>query len=1141
MSPTVTILVGAPLSGYEARFLHTLHADLGASEALILANFVVGEQQIDFVVVTPTYAAHLELKNFPRPVFGDRNGRWLLLDAGGTRVPYPGANPWHQALKQKYALSDEMREYQSHARDVPPPSGSYFKDFASFVCVYPTIHPASAVTEGDHKVHVASYADVVEVIRGDAKSSSWAINDWRLFAEQRLNLTQCTLQEATDVKFLEATERVRSYCARIADIVGCDLPPLTAREGDQLYGSDLVARTLTAENFLLTGPTGSAKTFHLHHIVLAIAKSGTEVPLLLEAKRYRGGDFWTFLRQSTAPYFREDPKSLMEAARIGGFRPVLVVDALNETAEEGLPDLLKGAQAFALRHEARVIMTSQHCVNLSAELKAENITLPLPDANQKRVIYGYHANVPPADVLDGFCVAFTNTYDLTIAGRCHALGSPPASRATLYDRYVRHCLPRYAPMLSEFLRTVAERMGAAITLVYARDEFERAWERFAYENKLALEVFQEIQSTRLIKISEDLFAFEHELLLHYFRAEALRRDLSEIGDLAAALERPRNHPLAEFVVSRFQAPDDLGKLLDAVVDADLLARVCRGECGAPAQRALLGRCRQLLAAAFDDLKTLEVNLVLGKAQDGRRYLSDVSVRGVRTWTANEARLCYAIAENLDHPELQGEVLALLDATEWALRSAVHAEAKGERLRIAGVWGEVVRVHAGLLERSEMVLPYAAIATAIRHLLMRWFRNEWTFPLRDQFVERTCRNPPSYFALLLLLEDQGAARRVELVDQNVELVKEGWRSGVYILRIGAVQYLESMRTAVLECGEDCVRKICDLLESFETDDLMINTTRLEALAAYGALELSLSPEDALEEMQSLISSDARNNPATVELAAIHGTTVEACIAALALSCLGKIFEDVFRGIYYEAYSDLTNEEKCDILCLAAGAREGGFLADWIVRELLRLGDARALPALQRYASCVRLDINSPQEAVTAFLLGIEGCARWSDEPPVYDGDESLPHQAWGVIGRILFWAQRPARRDCAPQIAALWKSLQGEVLVAASDVLYYVANSDRFFGDRHHKSFDLIATFPKEARRVAEAGLAHEGLTPSLFPYFSNLDGGLKGFLITTLGRVADETAIPLLRPFVDDAKLGKRAIEAIERINGAALQGRATP
>lgn len=1135
----MTILVGAPLSGYEARFLHTLHADLGASEALILANFVVAEQQIDFLVVTPTYAAHLELKNFPRPVFGDRNGRWLLLDAGGTRVPYPGANPWHQALKQKYALSDEMREYQSRARDVPPPSGSYFKDFASFVCVYPAIHPASGVTEGDHKVHVASYADVVEVIRGDAKSSSWSINDWRLFAQQRLNLTPCTLQEATDAKFLEATERVRSYCARVADIVGCDLPPLIAREGHELYGSDLVSRTLTAENFLLTGPTGSAKTFHLHHIVLATAKSGNEVPILVEAKRYRGGDFWTLLRQSTAPYFREDPKSLMEAARIGGFRPVLVIDALNETSEESLLDLLKGAQAFALRHEARVIMTSQRCVTLSAELKAENITLPLPDANQKRAIYCYHANVAPTNDLDGFCAAFANTYDLTIAGRCHALGSPPASRAILYDRYVRHCLARHAPLLSEFLRTVAERMGVAITLVFARDEFERAWECFAHENKLPLDLLQTIQSTRLVRISEDLFEFEHELLLHYFRAEALRRDLPEIAQLAAALGRPRNHPLAEFVVSRFQEPEDTGKLLDAVVDPDLLARVCRGECGAPAQRALLGRCRRLLAAALDDLKVIEVNLALGKAQDGRRYLADVLVRGVRTWTANEARLCHVIAENLDHPELQGEFLALLDATEWALRSAVHVEAKGERLRVAGVWGEVVRVHGGLLERSEMVLPYATIATALRHLQMRWFRNEWTFPLRDQFVERVYRNPQSYFALLLLLEDQGAARSVEHIDQNVELAKEGWRSGVYILRIGAVQYLESMRSAVLECGEERVRQICDLLESFETDDLMINTTRLEALAAYGALELSLGPEDALQEMRSLISRDARNNPATLELAAASETTVEECIAALALSCLGKIFEDVSQGIYYEAYSDLTNEEKCDILCLAAGAREGGFLADWIVRELLRLGDARALPVLQRYASCVRLDINSPQEAVAAYLLGIEGCARWSDEPPTYEGDDSAPHQAWRVIGRILFWAQRPTQSDCAPRTAALWRSLQGEVLVAASDVLYYVANSDRLFGDRRHKSFDLIAAFPKEARRVAEAGLVHEGLTPSLFPYFSNFDGGLKGFLITTLGRLADETAIPLLRRFVDDAKLGKRAIEAIERINGAALQGRA--
>ena len=88
MKPTTTILIGAPLSREEARFLRILHADLEGTESLILANFIAGKRQIDFVVVTHTYAAILELKNFARPICGQqRNGVWDLSESSGQANP----------------------------------------------------------------------------------------------------------------------------------------------------------------------------------------------------------------------------------------------------------------------------------------------------------------------------------------------------------------------------------------------------------------------------------------------------------------------------------------------------------------------------------------------------------------------------------------------------------------------------------------------------------------------------------------------------------------------------------------------------------------------------------------------------------------------------------------------------------------------------------------------------------------------------------------------------------------------------------------------------------------------------------------------------------------------------------------------
>ena len=133
-SKEVILLVGEPLSGHEARFLRKLYAELEPIGALVLANFHAGEYQIDFVVVTESLAAILELKHLPQPVFGRQNGQWMVEDQSGRRVPYPGSNPWPQTLQQKYALSDEMRRYKGD------PTRRFFTEFDAYVCIDPKIH-----------------------------------------------------------------------------------------------------------------------------------------------------------------------------------------------------------------------------------------------------------------------------------------------------------------------------------------------------------------------------------------------------------------------------------------------------------------------------------------------------------------------------------------------------------------------------------------------------------------------------------------------------------------------------------------------------------------------------------------------------------------------------------------------------------------------------------------------------------------------------------------------------------------------------------------------------------------------------------------------------------------------------------------
>jgi hypothetical protein len=1127
MKPTITTYIGAPLSGSEARFLHTLYADLASTGALILANVLVGDQQIDFVVVTSGLAAVLELKNLLGPIYGDQNGNWSLIGTSGKRTPYPGMNPYRQALSQKYALSDAMKHYREQRPGIPPPAGrGFFVDLAAFVCIYPRIHSGSNVTAGDHKVGVRGYPDVLQALRVGGKASTWALQDWELFAEQHLHLSRATLQQATDPRIMKAydtlneyRERVRAFHAGLAPLADSDSPD---------YGSGLLARLQQRGNFLLLGPAGSTKTFHLHHLARALAVDDAELPLIIEARRYRGGEFWDLLKKSTAPFCPKEPDDLLEAAQLCGFTPALLIDALNECPEPHHERLLQGAQAFAIRFGSRAVLTSQRVAKLSGDLTADTISLPLPNNLQKRSIYAYHAGLPAAPDLDRFCVGFGNAYDLTIAGRCHASGAAPSSRLELYDRYVRRCLPDESSVAAALLRKVAGEMNDAAAFVWSRDAFETAAEEFLSRQGVALTLLDAVKSSHLVELTSDTFAFEHELLFCYFKAEDLRRRKPDISVLAEQLKRPRNHVLAEFIVPRYGSGRDAATLLTSVSDPAVLSSVCAGDCGRVAQQVVLEECTQLLDNAIADLPKITVSCRADETSDQKAYLHDLAIVGHREWAARHAVLCAVIARNLDHPQLQQKFLELLDATEGTLAAAVRSAAVDSRLPPGAVWGEAVRIYGGLLSHQAVRLPCSTILAELRLALMQSYSRPRQCPIRSRMLELVARNPASHFGLLVVLEDREAADTPELVAENLALVQRAWKSGIYILRIQALDYLRSMSSVVHRACPERISTIREMLQGFETRNIIVNTTLLETLTSYGGLDLGMTTADAVSEMRSLIAPKASDGPDVAELAAMAGVGVQQLLARRAESCLGKIFEDVFQGIYYDAYFELGDREKCALLCLAGESEELGFQSDWILQELLRLGDERALPVFRRCATSLDVATMFPQERVAAFALGIEGCARWSTSPPGYDGGASPAHQAWRIIGEILFWVHRGGQEG--ERTEALWTQLDGEALLAAGEVLYQLANSGWRLSDLGRRAVDLATLFPAQVRQIAETGLSQRGSLPSVFPGRGSRDAEVMRFLLATLGRVGDSTTIPDLRRLADDPQFGIEVLQAIGSI-----------
>ena len=356
-----------------------------------------------------------------------------------------------------------------------------------------------------------------------------------------------------------------------------------------------------------------------------------------------------------APLFTGDPKELLEAVRLCGLRPVLMIDALNECSEAHLLDLIRGVQTFALQFGARIIFTSQTAIDLPADLQATTKRLVLPDTSQKRLIYCYHASLVATSDVDVFCAGFTNAYDLTIAGRCYSVGTRPDSRTNLYDRYVRRCLPEHTAVALGLLRKVAGEMGKAVATVWTRDIFDRVAERYIDDQHVSLAVLDEFKHCRLIDLTDDFFSFEHELLFDYFKAEDLRRQFNDVEELASELTKPRNHDLLEILVPRFSEPADIATILSSADEASRLCRVLAGKCGVSAQSVLLDQCERLLDAAAQDLPNVYVTVETVQTDDGRSRFDSFDLKGNRQWTAVRTLLCQVIAFNLDHPKLQDKI------------------------------------------------------------------------------------------------------------------------------------------------------------------------------------------------------------------------------------------------------------------------------------------------------------------------------------------------------------------------------------------------------------------------------------------------------------------------------------------------------
>jgi hypothetical protein len=433
------------------------------------------------------------------------------------------------------------------------------------------------------------------------------------------------------------------------------------------------------------------------------------------------------------------------------------------------------------------------------------------------------------------------------------------------------------------------------------------------------------------------------------------------------------------------------------------------------------------------------------------------------------------------------------------------------------------------------LPALALLAAARRHEFCSLHRDAAIQLLEKIHGQVRADPSRELSLALLISGTQELCFVGLpvdLDVCIELLHWSFSSASPLTKMDALELFR--RLSWHPSTEDPTRRaqIKAELQKLDVGDPWVNTDIIETLGAYDAIDPPVPFETALEEFHRIVEPDAvfEEEIANRQSSRTDYSRTEV-IAEYAYRALGNIFEDVYLGVYSQAYEALSPKEKTKVLIAAGMKRDAyGFATDWLLAALSRQHDPLSLPVFLRYTT--KIDPDSPflYEATTAFVISMVACAEFLTEPPPYEGADTREDHAWSLLGRIVFWhtCRRTDPATAALHIADLWSEASKSVAPAIPDVLHQLVH-----GITSHllpEPIDLVALYPNEVRQVLEEAIKRRDEITSLSGKFKHQQSECIQSTLQLLGRIGNEATASLLQEMVDDNTLGKGALDAIFEI-----------
>jgi hypothetical protein len=1105
----IEVFLGEPIAHDTERvFLARLRADLSRRRccARIYANFITrsSQRQVDLLVATEYRLVHAELKTVDQslPLIGGINGPWAQDLPGGQRRSLE-RNFYRQAHEATYAISDDMHQL-ARLGEAPRVSGKYYSRFDTVVCVNPDIPVGSRLAPYRH-VGVVGYEQLLDLLTTDGPKPAWTGEHWKAFA-RHLQLVPDEPDSPGEAARRATIAAIDDYRRRFnaAHQRGLhEYVPVPARTAEQEVPNPVPVLTeamMGQRVVTFTGPSGAGKSHTTRHAAIAVAESGG-VPVWVRCGEYQRGRFSHALSRAVAPFTTESCLPLLRQAASTGSPAVVILDGFNECAPDDRAELLEQLSALRLRTPAAAVVTSTVPIalpNPDLDLKAV-----LPDDATRAALLASHGR---ADGVAG-AEAFQTPMELALAARCGEQLRLGATATELFDAYIGHVCPTETTRAG--LRRLAVEMDRQLRGSLTISESRILLYRDAGSSTPGAEI-DVVLSSPLLTLTQGRLAFAHELFARFLTAEQLVLDAGDTVALADALREPRHADLLVHAVTLEHDPSRRRDLLLALAEASLLSEAVRGKYGNGTAAAVHAEVVAALADAT--VATADAQLIREDRGPDDAFEGRWKVGTPRT-RSQQALLCVAGASLADGSFLD-ETARLLDATDRRCAEQMRQLRDGGYRAVIGTVVQATYAGFWYMDARELQkLPASVVINACDQSLFMRQRPVLKPSSARAMWDGPTLTPPRWGRLTatLLLLNPDDPDDIKLLP---DVFTAAWAANGYHLRLRALEMaFENARSADNTTRE----RMRAALEDCDKDNIFLNGSLFETLAAYGGID-PLNTEESIR----------------AEVDRILATPNDPNVWSAARGVVGMVFEDQnLHGPYAEVLASLDPADHLRLHVMAARSEGVPIHPEWmmyVIVQHLDYVDDDARTVLRN--AVLTMDWDSPfqQEAVAAHLIALRGWAAIADTlPPAANTGGNIAQRAWRIIDELLFALLRGT--DAASgKLSALWAELLDLGAPAAADILAHLESARTWeYNSAEPGMYErLLTAWPDQIRQLIEWAVRHPDRLLATFNRGPAHDGLPR--LVEDLAIIGTDDTATLLQGHVSDAEIGNAAVTAIRAI-----------